>query len=77
MDIIPAPLEVVYQKDKTHTYVTYKDEEPVLIREARDGFINETYLQKWDNGSLVSETLVSRDTCKARETVFAIGTMDR
>ena len=77
VETIPAPLDITYQKDKNHVYVTYKDEEPVLIREARDGFINETYLQKWNNGSLVSETSVSRDECKARNTVYAVGTLDR
>ncbi|MBR4359052.1 MAG: VanW family protein [Clostridia bacterium] len=77
VETIPAPLDITYQKDKNHVYVTYKDEEPVLVREARDGFINETYLQKWDNGSLASETAVSRDECKARNTVYAVGTLDR
>lgn len=77
VEILAAPLDVTYQKDKNHTYVTYKDEEPVLIREARDGFINETYLQKWENGTVVEEKFVSRDECKARNTVYATGTLTR
>ena len=77
VETIPAPLDITYQKDKNHVYVTYKDEEPVLVREARDGFINETSLQIWDNGSLVSETAVSRDECKARGNLYLTGTMDR
>lgn len=72
-----APLNPTYQPDTEHTYVTYKDEEPYLIRKARDGFINETFLQKWENGVLVSETLVSRDTCKPREEVYLTGTLNR
>ncbi len=72
-----APLEPTYVADKSHTYVTYKDEMPYQVREARDGFVNETYLQRWENGELVSEKFVSRDTCKAREAVYYTGTMDR
>lgn len=72
-----APLTPTYQPDTTHTYVTYKDEEPYQVREARDGFVNETYLQRWENGQLVSETFISRDTCKAREAVYFTGTLER
>ncbi len=72
-----APLEPTYLADKNHTYITYKDEMPYLAREARDGFVNETYLQRWEGDVLVSETLVSRDTCKAREAVYYTGTLDR
>ncbi len=72
-----APLIPTYQPDTAHSYVTYKDEEPYLIRKARDGFVNETYLQRWEGNALVSETLVSRDTCKPREEVYLTGTMDR
>lgn len=72
-----APLTPVYQPDTTHTYVTYKDEEPYQAREARDGFVNETFLQRWENGVLVDEKFISRDTCKAREAVFLTGTMER
>ena len=72
-----APLEATYIPDKTHTYVTYVDEAPYLAREARDGFVNETYLQRWEGGVLVSETFVSRDTCKAREAVYYTGTSGR
>lgn len=77
VDTILAPLEATYLPDKTHTYVTYKDEAPYLAREARDGFINETYLQRWENGVIVSETFVSRDTCKEREAVYYTGTLER
>ena len=77
VEVIPAPLSVSYVKDTNHDYVTYTDEEPYLYREARDGFINETYLQKWQNGQLISETFVSRDECKAREAVYLVGTQSR
>ena len=77
VEILPAPLTETYQKDTDHTYVTYKDEEPYQVRKARDGFINVTYLQKWKDGQLVEEKFVSRDTCKARGAVYAVGTLNR
>ena len=77
VETIPAPLMDTYEKDTDHTYVTYKDEEPYLVRKARDGMINETYLQKWQYGTLISETLVSRDTCKERSNLYLTGTLDR
>lgn len=76
VETIPAPLDESYVKDTSHTYVTYKDEEPYLLRKARDGFVNVTYLQKWQDGELIEETFVSRDTCKERGTVYLVGTMD-
>ena len=77
VETLSAPTTPEYTKDKKHTYVTYKDEEPVLIRSARDGFINETYLQVYQGGRLISETLVSRDTCKPRAEMYAVGTLNR
>ena len=47
------------------------------MRKARDGFVNETYLQKWKDGQLIEEKFVSRDTCKARGAVYAVGTLNR
>lgn len=76
VETLTAPLEAEYRKDTSHEHVTYKDEE-YLLRNARDGFINETYLQRWESGVMVSETLVSRDTCKARATVYLVGTENR
>ena len=77
VEILPAPLTDTYEKDTDHTYVTYKDEEPYLVRKARDGMINETYLQKWQNGELISEKFVSRDECKARANLYLTGTLNR
>ena len=74
---VSAPLVETFQKDTDHTYVTYKDEEPYLVRKARDGFTNETYLQKFKNGELVDEKFISRDVCKERAAVYYIGTLDR
>ena len=74
---LPAPVTDTYVKDTKQEYVTYSDQEPYLVRKARDGFVNETYLQKWYNSELVSEKFVSRDTCKARENIYYVGTQSR
>ena len=76
IETLTAPVNAEYVKDKNHEYVTYTDEEK-LVRKARDGFVNETYLQRWENGNLVSETLVSRDTCQARAAKYYVGTVAR
>ena len=47
------------------------------MRKPRDGFVNETYLQKYLDGQLIEETFVSRDVCKERGAVYAVGTLDR
>ena len=57
--------------------MTYRDEEPYLLKKAREGYINETYLQRFVDGTLVEETLISRDTCKPREAVYLRGTKNR
>lgn len=77
VETLPAPLTVSYQDDKNHTYVTYRDEEPYLLKKAREGYINETYLQRFVDGVLAEETLISRDTCKPREAVYLRGTKNR
>ncbi len=77
VETLMAPLTPEYQEDTQQQYVTYKDQEPYLLRKARDGYVNETYLQKWENGVLVSEELISRDTCKARAALYLTGTKTR
>lgn len=76
-EVIPVTLIEEYQKDTNHEYVTYTDEEPYLLRKARDGFINVTFLQRWENGVLVAEKELSRDECKARGTLYLVGTQSR
>lgn len=77
VETISPPLTPTYRDDTDHTHVTYEDEEPYLYKEPREGYINETYLQRWENGVMVEETFVSRDTCKARAAVFLRGTEKR
>lgn len=76
VETIMAPLSADFREDKDQTYVKYVDQEH-LVQKARDGYINETYLQRWENGEMVEETLVSRDTCKPRAAIYYVGTQYR
>lgn len=68
VETILAPVMPEYIRDDT-----LLPGEEVLVRKARDGFINETYLQRYENGVMVSETFISRDTCKARAAQYRVG----
>ena len=72
---IPKPEVAEYIKDTKQLYVTYTGEE-YLVRPGRDGFVNETYLQRWENGELTAITLVSRDTYEALADRYYIGVKD-
>lgn len=76
VETILAPLTPIYRKDTNQAYVKYTDQEK-LVRKARDGYITETYLQRWEGGTMVEETLVSRDTCEARAAIYYVGTQYR
>ncbi len=69
---IPKPEIPEYVKDIKQLYVTYTDEE-FLDRVGHDGFINETYLQRWENGILTESSLVSRDTYQAVTDRYYVG----
>lgn len=76
VETIPPPVEVLYRKDTKAQYVLYKDETQLITKEA-EGYVTETYLEKYLNGHLVDQKLVSRDTYRARQRTEWIGTMDR
>ncbi len=69
---IPKPEIPEYIKDTKQTYVTFTDEE-FLVRAGRDGFVNETYLLRWENGILTETNLVSRDTYEALADRYYVG----
>ncbi|MBE5787524.1 MAG: hypothetical protein E7324_08295 [Clostridiales bacterium] len=76
VETIMAPLTPIYRKDTQQNYVKYTDQEK-LVRKARDGYITETYLQRWEGETLAEETLVSRDTCEPRAAIYYVGTQSR
>ena len=73
---LPAPTEPEYVKDRDGIDVVYTDEK-MLVRKARDGMIVKTYQQRWENGVMVSEELISTDECKARAALYKIGVKQR
>lgn len=73
---ISAPLTPIERKDTNQTYVKYTDQRQ-QVRKARDGYINETYLQRWEGNRMVEEKLVSRDKCEARAAIIYVGTQSR
>lgn len=76
VETLPPPAEVAYRKDTKAQFVLYKDQTELITREA-EGYVTETYLEKYLNGHLVDQRLVSRDTYKPRQRVEWIGTQDR
>ncbi len=73
---ISAPTEPEYVKDRTGVDVIYTDEKK-LVRKARDGMIVKTYQQRWENGVMVAEELISTDECKARAALYKVGVTQR
>lgn len=73
---IAAPVEPEYVKDRQGIDVIYTDEK-LLMRKARDGMIVKTYRQRWENGVLTAEELISTDECKARAALYKIGVKQR
>lgn len=76
VEILPAPLNPVIVKDRQAQYVTYTDQEHVVSK-AREGYVIDTYLLKYDGDTLVSRTKVSRDTYKARPERKYVGVTPR
>lgn len=70
------PGEPTYKKDKDAKYVTYTDE-TYKTTSARDGSIVDTYLQRWENGLLVSEELITTDRYEPRSEVYYVGVTNR
>lgn len=76
VEIIPAPLNPVIIKDKNAEYVIYTDQEHV-VQKAREGYVIDTYLLKYEGDTLVSREKISRDTYKARPQRVYVGVTPR
>jgi vancomycin resistance protein YoaR len=74
--LIPAPVEPERIKDSDAAFVVYTDQE-YRVLSARDGHIVETYLQRIENGVMVSEKLISTDTYLARAERYYVGITPR
>lgn len=71
----PSP-DTIYRKDVNAEHVLYKDQTEVLSK-ARDGYVVETFLEKYVNGQRVDMKWISKDTYQARQRVEWIGTKER
>ena len=76
IETIPAPVLPEKVKDTKAEYVIYSDQEYKVLS-ARDGHVVETYLQRVENGTVVSEKLISKDTYLARAAKYYIGVTSR
>ncbi len=70
------PGEPVYKKDTKGTYVTYEDE-TYKYQSSRKGYVVETYLQRWENGKMVQEQLITTDTYEPRAEGYYVGVRKR
>ena len=70
------PDEPEYKKDTKAQYVTYVDE-TYQYRKSSKGYVVDTYLQKWENGKMVEEHVITTDTYKAKNEIWYVGTKQR
>lgn len=68
--------EIAYIPDKSKEHVYYKDEVE-LSRNAVDGYVVSTYLQRFENGTMVDERLVTNDRYNPRPAQYWQGTSNR
>lgn len=73
--IVPSP-DIIYRKDVKAQHVLYKDQTELISR-ASDGYVVETYLDKYLNGQRVESKLLTKDTYRARQRVEWVGTQER
>lgn len=77
LEVIPAPVEPVYQVDKDAQFVIYEDQTAVKSK-GREGYVVESYLKRLLNGKETGEIqVVSKDTYDARAEVLWKGATRR
>lgn len=76
VEILPAPVEVEYIKDKDGTHVTYVDQEEQK-RPASEGYVVDSFKVKYVNGEEVERIYMYRDTYKAKTQQIWVGVTDR
>lgn len=74
--VIPAPTDVKYVKDKKQEYVTYEDEEEV-VQKASEGYIIDSYCVKYVDGVAVERNHLYTDTYEAKQKIVYVGTKTR
>lgn len=74
--VLPAPTDVKYVKDKKQEYVTYVDEEKT-VQKAADGCVIESYAVKYVDGVAVERNHLFTDTYEAKQKIVYVGTKER
>ena len=77
VETLSPPTEKKYIADKTGLVVKYNDQEKLKTR-AQDGYVIETYLEKYQNGSLIEQPkFISSDTFRAKAAEYWRGETPR
>ncbi len=77
VEVLTPPETKKLVVDMTGLIVTYEDEQKLKTR-AQDGYVIETYLEKYVNGILVEQPkLISSDTFRAKPAEYWVGNTPR
>ena len=69
-----ALMDPEIRKDKDYSHGAFYEEDMVIYKEAKDGHVVVSYLQKWQNGILLEEKQITEDTYPAQPAVWYVGT---
>lgn len=76
VETLSPPAEIIYRKDTKNQHVLYNDE-TLLITKASEGYVVESYLDKYVNGQRVESRLITKDTYRPRQQVEWVGVEER
>lgn len=74
--VLEAPTDVKYVKDKKQEYVTYVDEEEV-VQKASEGYVIDSYCVKYVDGVEVERTHLYTDRYEPKQKIVYVGVKER
>lgn len=74
--VLEAPTDVKYVKDKKQEYVTYVDEEKV-VQKASEGYVIDSYCVKYVDGVEVERTHLFTDRYEPKQKIVYVGVKER
>lgn len=74
--VLEAPTDVKYVKDKKQEYVTYVDEEEV-VQKASEGYVIDSYCVKYVDGVEVERTHLFTDRYEPKQKIVYVGVKER
>lgn len=74
--VLEAPTDVKYVKDKKQEYVTYVDEEEV-VQKASEGYVIDSYCVKYVDGVAVERTHLYTDRYEPKQKIVYVGVKER